>query len=70
MRPKSTIVQRELSPKAAHVGNGDPAKSKLGNGHLPGNNLIPRGIRRIDGGVEREYYDKYLGGKSKCRGKE
>jgi len=70
MRPKGAIVQCDLSPKAAHVGYGDPAQSELRNGHPPGNNLIPCRICWVGIGVEGEYYGKYLGEQSECRGAE
>jgi hypothetical protein len=55
------MIQRDVSPKAAHMGDGDPAKFELRKGHsLGNNNIIPVGIRRVGFCMEGEDHGKYL----------
>jgi len=55
------MIQRNQSPKAAHMGDGDPAKFELRKGHSPGNNN-PNTVRicRISFYMEGEDHGKYL----------
>jgi hypothetical protein len=62
--PKGGVIQRNVSPKAAHMGDGDPAKSELRKGHSLGNNntsfLISVGICRVGFCMEGEDHGEYF----------
>jgi hypothetical protein len=66
VRPKGGVIQCNLSPKAAHMGDGDPAKSKLRRGHSVGDgpisviSVISVGICRVGICVEGEDHGEYL----------
>jgi hypothetical protein len=61
--PKGAMIQRNESPKAAHMGDGDPAKPELRKGHsLGNNNTVPpvRICRRVGFCMEGEDRGEYL----------
>lgn len=66
VRPKGRMIQRNLSPKAAYMGDGDPAKPKLrrshslGDGPISVNSVIPIGICRVGICVEGKDHGEYL----------
>jgi hypothetical protein len=60
VRPKGAMIQRNLSPMAAYVGDRDPAKSELRKGHSLGDRPIPVWICWVGFCVEGEDHGKYL----------